>query len=293
MTDPTDPLDPADPLEALASAHLDGDTTEAEAARVAGDPELAARVAALAAVRTALRADPGPVDAARREQSILAALAAFDQDDAAGAASDPTARRHHPVAARIPRRGISRRQLQLVGAAAVAVLLALAVPLLARLGSDRSDDLATSGLDESSTAVDQRASTEDAAGGAHADAPRSAEAYATSGELGSFDDLAALTVAVRSAIAAAGVVPPPTSTPTPTAPAVGSSEGDSDTDTAADTAAADCGTAPGEAGPTVLSAVAALDGRPVLVSVHERPTGAQELVVVDAADCSVVSTTAL
>ena len=60
-----------DPLDDLASAHLDGVTTPEEAARVAADPELVARVEALRAVRAAVASSPA-ADPDRREQAIAA-----------------------------------------------------------------------------------------------------------------------------------------------------------------------------------------------------------------------------
>jgi hypothetical protein len=72
--------DALDPRDELASAHLDGATTPDEAAQVAGDEDLEARVAAFAASREAVRAVGGPVDEARREAAIAAAPPALAAD---------------------------------------------------------------------------------------------------------------------------------------------------------------------------------------------------------------------
>jgi hypothetical protein len=125
MTDMTDPND-----DEIASAHLDGATTAEERARVDGDPELQARVAALGAVRGAVH-EPVPVDPAARDAAIAAALAAFDAEGAAAEASSGAT--VTPIA---PRRSLSPAALKVVGAAAVLALLALLVPRLAGSGDD-------------------------------------------------------------------------------------------------------------------------------------------------------------
>jgi hypothetical protein len=126
MTDDPTP----DPLDDLASAHLDGLTSAAEAARVKSDPELQGRVAALAEARDALRDAPAPVDDARREASIAAALAAFD------ARSDDGGPGRDELAARRARRTARRRLLPAIGVAAAVAIAALVLPRLA--GDDGS-----------------------------------------------------------------------------------------------------------------------------------------------------------
>jgi len=284
MTDPNDPLH-SDALDELASAHLDGHTTAAEAERIAADAELTARVTAMAAVRAALQSDSTPVDDAQRDLAIAAALAAFDAagDDASGQQVPP------PVAA-TPiargRRAIPRRTLRLVTVAAVAALLALAVPLLGRLDSDRSeDDLATSALEESDADAQQRDATGgDAAGGAAPLTPAPADTFdatgGTSVDLGTFDDLTALDAAVRPFLSRAA---------TPEAAA------STTADDGATTARPVCLDAPGatRAAPRVLTGTATVGDRPVVVFVYEGTDGAHEIVVVDAADCSVITTRTL
>jgi hypothetical protein len=280
MTDPNDPLD-TDPLDELASAHLDGRTTGAEAARIAADPGLTERVARMAAARAALRSPDAPVDAPRRDAAIAAALAAFDAvddlTDDAGAGAPLT-----PITAAGSRRVISRRTLGLVGAAAVAVLVALAVPLLGRLDSERSDnDVAATTLDESTADAAGR----DASGGAateSAQVPAAADTFAAAGDpldLGSFDDILGLEDAVRPLVqsrpAADSAAPTTTSARTP--PAAG---------TAADT----CGGSADQSGSQVLVGRATLDGRLVLVFVYERAAAEYELVIVDPSDCSTITT---
>jgi hypothetical protein len=183
MTDPAD-------LDDLASAHLDGHTSPEEAARVAADPELQARVEELRAVRAALHELP-PVDPARREAAISAALAAFDEDRAPG-----------EVTVLTPRRRLSPRALGALGAAAAIVVLALLAPRLT--DGDGSDDEAAS--------FDATGDVAEEAAGPLAEASTTTiapTAGATGGgtdafrapSLGTFDDLDALAGAVATAAA--------------------------------------------------------------------------------------------
>src|SRR5690606_41724603 len=106
-----------------------------------------ARVAALAEARAALRATrPEPLDEARREQAIAAALDAFDQTGRSVPVSEPTpSAAVTDLAAVAARRSQgSTRRLRLVAAAAVVALVALAVPVIGSLSSgDSSEDLAS------------------------------------------------------------------------------------------------------------------------------------------------------
>lgn len=284
MTDSHNPLQP-DPLDDLASSHLDGQTTDAEAARIAADPSLVARVAGMEAVQAAIRSDGPAVDEGRRETNIAAALAAFDEassDDHATATGANDGGTLTPITAAGAVRRVSRRTLQLVGAVAVAMLLALFVPLLGRLDSDPSEDLATSAVEDAApgpSAPDAKAA-ESAAGAARSEAPTAGTydfAADAPVELGTFDDVDSLEEAVRllPAPMAAGQAGPTTT--------VGA------TAEAADACTEAPGATPPDAGPRVLTGTATLDARPVLVFVYERTTGERTIVVVDAADCTVVS----
>jgi hypothetical protein len=275
MTDSHDP----NPLDELASAHLDGQTTAAEAAQVDGDPALAARVAALDAVRAAVRADLPPVDADRREASIAAALDAFDAGATDATAADPG--RITPIAVAARRRA-SRRSVQVIGAVAVAVLLALAVPLLGVLDSDSpSDDVATSVLEEATAQDSAEPGGGDGAAGAEDALVPGATAFALPDDaivdLGSFEDLDALAAAVHTYAAA----PPDADLGDAAAPSTASGS-------ATERAAAQCADAPAT-GSRVLTGTATLEGRPVLVFVDDAPTGERTVTVVDAADCSVIA----
>lgn len=278
MTDPTDPTDPIDELDALASDHLDGRTTPAEAERVASDPEAAARVAALEAARAALRAEVA-VDPEAREAAIAAALDAYDAER--GGAATGLA----PVTAPAIGRTASRRTLQLVAIAAAVILLALAVPLLAGLdGGDDAEDTAATALDEDAATeggagleTPAPEAAEDSAGGSPA------EAYAATGldDLGSFTDLATLEEAVRAR------APGSVTRAMPSTSAAGDT---------ADPAAPGQQTCPDELGAdgtATYAATARLDDRAVLAVVRTSPAGEVRLVVLDAADCSVVATRAL
>jgi hypothetical protein len=179
----TDPLD----LDDLASAHLDGATTPNEAARVAADPALQARVEELRAVRDAVR-DVPPVDPAMRDDAIARALSTLDDDDAPVAGMTP-------VTELTPRRGLSPRAVRAVSAAAVILLLALLVPLLASV-QDQDDDEAASS-DSASEAVEEGGETA-ADGGTALEPEAAAGDDATGGTsapgavpamLGTYDDL--------------------------------------------------------------------------------------------------------
>lgn len=67
-----------DDFDELASAYLDGQTTNAEADRVETDPDLRSRVAAFGELSRALDTDVEPADPAGRSRHIGAALDAFD-----------------------------------------------------------------------------------------------------------------------------------------------------------------------------------------------------------------------
>lgn len=255
--------DQHDPLDDLASAHLDGQTTGEEAARITADPVLSARVARLAAVRAALqRTATEAVDPAERETAIAAAMAALD-DGRVGTVT--------PLATR-PRRSwwTDNRALRLAAAAAAVVLLALAAPLLGRLDSDPDEDVASV---ESEAGVDEAAPGAGSAGATLEAAEDAAGAFSTTDELGSFDDLPALTAEVRARIASDGA------TSTRAAPAV--------PDAGATTAAgAVCADAVAGLEPVSYRAHATFDGRSAVVVVHEDPASAPEVVVLDATSCA-------
>lgn len=277
MTDSHDP-NQLDPLDELASAHLDGQTTAAEAAQVDADAALAARVAALAAVRAAVRADLPPVDASRREATIAAALDAFDDDATDAATAGPG--QITPIAVAAARRRASRRSVQVIGAVAVAVLLALAVPLLGLLDSDSpSDDVATSVLEETAQDSAERAGGDGAAGAEDAQVPGATFALPDDAivDLGSFDDLDALEAAVGTHADAPLAADLDDADAPPTAAGSATERAAS---TCADVRATE---------PRVLTGTATLEGRPVLVFVHEASTGERTVTVLDAADCSVVA----
>lgn len=279
MTHPHPPprdTDPVDPRDELASAHLDGATGPDDAARVAADPELARRVDRLAAARDALRATADDrVDGARREAAVAAALAAFTEagpsvyDDAPSAAAAPT-----PLVR--PSRSRPRtRTLQLVGIAAAAVLLALTVPLLDRLGSDDRDDTASSSFDATGGSVDPSAEASaggDGSGGGMAldTAEDAATLEVSSGpDLGAFADLDALRTAVRAQLQ--------TKSSSTTAPAH-----------ATTSAASAPSCPPTSEADVVYTARATVAGQPVTVVVREHEDGQRTLVVLDDA-CATLS----
>ena len=191
MTDHHDPDD-------LASAHLDRATTPDEAARIAADPVLQARVDALRAVRAAVQ-QPVDADPEAREAALAAALAAFDEELA------PSVARPATVTPIIPRRGLSPTARRVLGAAAVVAVLALLVPLLAQSTDDDSSGDAT--FEETGAAIGgaDRA-TSDAGTAEDAAAATSTTDLAAARDLGAYDDLDALLDAL--ARDSAGFTPP-------------------------------------------------------------------------------------
>jgi hypothetical protein len=258
-----------DHIDDLASAHLDGATTPEEGAAVTRDPAVLARLEALRSARDRVRATAAqdPVDPGRREAAIAAALAAFDDAGAAEAAGDGA------VVALAPRRGVRALgpRWRALGIAAAVALVAVAVPLLTRLGSDDGEDLASSG-----DAGDERTIEEStaAAGGPPADAGFDAPASSTPlGTFGSVDELAAAVqvevvqrtaAATESALAAGDDV----SRPQPCAAEVEERAGDR-----------------GRA----YEGYATLDGSTVVVLVLEDADGRRTLVLFDLDGCTEVT----
>ncbi len=272
----TDPHDDPDSLDDLASAHLDGDTSPAEAARVASDPGLAGRVERLTAVRDALRTSAEtPVDPERRHQAIAAALDAFDQ---AGASEGPpvaTVRTMAPRPTAVG--GGGRRTLRLVGIAAAVALLALAVPLIGSLDSGSRREVAT-GSSDASKEMSLRAGS---AGGAN-DAASSTTAQALAGmtatDLGAFRTLPELADAVRSRVGS-------------DARAAQSSASGAEAPTLDQQPP--CATERADGAPTTYTALAELEGRPVVVVVRDQPDGTRTLDVLDRRDCTTITTATL
>lgn len=278
MTDPHDPLHPADeldPLDELASAHLDRHTTPDEAARIEREPGLSARVARLAAARTAVRAAPvEPAGAARREAALAAALEAFDAAAPPAPVTTPA-----DVAPLASRWRAPRRSVQLAGIAAAVALLALAVPLLGRLdsGSDENQSREASTALEAPDAASEgsaadRAAPEDAAAGADSTTTMAAMAPP---DLGSFSGLDELTDAVRARLQSPADQVPSSQTSS----MYGSQQG-----------------CPAEATTRVpaprLVALATLEGQAVVVVVRD-DDGRALLEVLDSARCELVTTTVL
>jgi hypothetical protein len=249
-----------DPLDELASAYLDGETTDAEATRIAADPDLVARVEHLAAAREALRAPDAVIDEAERDNAIAAALAVFDAQATGRITSIAAARRSGP----------SRRTLQLVGIAAAAILLALAVPLIGNLGSGSSDKMAAD-IQATDKADDDLSAAE---GGAEAATTTAAAGAVPLPDLGSFAELPALADIVRSQLG----------------PAPAQSSATASSPMAADAAEPTCPEALKSAGAlTVYVALAELAGQPVVVIVSEEPDGGRTLTVLNRQGCTTVT----
>ena len=172
-------------LDDLLSAHLDGETTADEAARIERDPAAIARLEQLAAARDALSSDRPSVDAASRDTTLARVFAELDRDE--------SPRPLTPVSDLSTRRRNPGRFLAAAAAAIIAVaLLGGAIGMLANESGD--DDSASSSGAEMSTMDDSTAA--DATGGSP---ERSAAAVEGASEpsLGRFDDTTQLRDAVR------------------------------------------------------------------------------------------------
>lgn len=260
-----------DPIDDLASALLDGAATPEERAAATRDPAVLARLEALRAARDQLRATAkqDAVDPDRRAAAIAAALAAFDDAGSAEAAGDGA------VVPLAPRRGVLPAlgpRWRALGIAAAVALVALAVPLLTRLGSDDGEDLASSGDAAEERTLDESTST---AGGPTADAGFDAAASsAPLGTFGSVDELAAaVQVQVGQRAAAATEAAPLTagddvSRPQPCAAEV---------------------EARASAQVRAYEGYATLDGSTVVVLVLEDVDSGRTLVLFDVDDCTEVT----
>ena len=244
MTDPT-PL-PPHPDDERLSALIDGEGRPDDDSHTESCAACTARLALLRVASVAVGAPVGPPDPARRTAAIDAALAAADADGDRG--------RVVPITRARGRAGPPR---WLVAAAAV-VLVALAVPLLARVVGERdADDVATS----TALSADDAASGTTAAAGAAPSAELAGSRDA--GDLGEIDaqtDLPAqLGLGSRPADDAAG------GGATTTAPARGT-EGAATTAQNSDTACEAALRADDpQLGALVVSAAATFEGEPVAV----------------------------
>lgn len=252
-----------DPLDELASAHFDGETTSEEAALLAADPDHAARMARLAAVRDAVSSPVSPPPDHKRDLAVAAALAALDEmPSPAEARPGATV----PISAPVVARRGPRRALQLAGIAAAVALLALAVPLIGSLDSGSPDRIAAP-PEQPSLDASEDATVADSTAGFGA-AEQATTGAAPSDDLGSFDDLPGLTEAVRARLSSAA----------------------SDSEASASTRAAagppTCSAEPDAGGTVIYAALAVYEGRNVVVFVREDPDGGRTLVVLDRADCS-------
>ena len=140
-------------LHELASSHLDGDNSQDARAHVAATPQLQALVAAFESVRAQL-ADVSPAPIAAREAALAAALAAFDEQQVAPAASDadlePAA--SAPVISLASRRRWPSRVMGVAAAVAVLGVVGLGVTQLG-------------GSSDSTSSADSAAKSEMAVGG--------------------------------------------------------------------------------------------------------------------------------
>jgi hypothetical protein len=267
-----------DPLDELASAHLDGATTPEEAARIAADPALQARVEELREARDAVRAAAvAPVDAAQRNAAVAAALAAFHEADATHPSATAPVTSLAEVAARRRTPGLA---LRVLGAAAVLVLVALLVPLLAgqdddaaetadRASEELGDSVADAADDGSAPAQPEGDSESEASGGADAPTTTFGATSDRLGYLGSFEDIDALAAAVASGELA---LQPTASEDASSLPCVEARQAAFDSSR------------------VVLAAGAAVAGEPVEVAVLNGEDGARTMTVLRADSCTLLGT---
>ena len=197
-----------DPLDELASAHLDGATSPEEAAQVAADPALQARVEELRAVRDAVAAVP-PVDPARRDAAIAAALAAFEEAGPPEPGRSASVTSLTEVAAR---RGRSARARRWLGAAAVIALLVALVPLVrqARRRLRRRHGQRAGGFTETGAAIgDERRARRPEAAADGGERRHDRPSAATGSTLGAYDSVDELAAAVRASAAPGTSAGPP------------------------------------------------------------------------------------
>jgi hypothetical protein len=146
----------------LVTAYLDGEATPEERAAVESDPQLAAEVERMRAVRSALQ-ETGDPAAHARERAIAAALAVFDEEHGIAAVAPP-AERDAPLTEIMPL--ARRRQLrwqQRLGAAAAAALVVVGGAIVASRVSTDGDG---------GTADEQRTPSAASGGGEAISAPQ-------------------------------------------------------------------------------------------------------------------------
>ena len=173
-------------LDELLSAHLDGETTAAEAARIERDPALVARLDELASVRDALVADRPSVDEATRDATLASVWATLERDKSPGPLT--------PISELPTHRRNPSRFLAVAAAAVIAVaLLGGAIGMLA--GESGDDDSANSSAAEMSTMDDAGAAT--TSGGSDERSPSQDLDESVPPSFGSFDDMSQLRDAVQ------------------------------------------------------------------------------------------------
>lgn len=259
------------------------------------------RVAAFEAVRTAIGSDTGPVDAARRDAAIAAALDAFVP---AGTHSAPDEGAAPPATslAEARRRARLRRHAVLAAAAAAAVLAAVVVPILASRGDHPNHAVVVAAPNRSPTAAGSTGAAKTAApttpSAEASTAARVPEPARPSAVLGPFTDLDALASAARDRLAPAPASTPASTTTSPTpsdlAPATAATS--SSTLDPPTQACIDAGqqAAAGRGQVVLLTGTASISGRPVVVIVTRDPQDRRTLTATDpSAGCAVVGTRAL
>lgn len=292
MTD--DPFDPTlHPLDELASAHLDGVADSAALARVQDGPDFAARLDRLTRARAALRSPGDEVDLTRRDVTIAAALAAFD--DRAGWTTNgpPAAISSFEVAEARRRRVPPGWRAAGIAAAIVAGAIA-AVPVLTMNDGRPSQELATD-VDRSEAATADRTTADDGPSSAYAagdDALTSALPAPTVPALGEFATYDELADGVRTQLAPQGSAarggPAPGSTTTIVPPAAdGSAGGGTSEEMVATPLGDDC--PPPNDDPVIYAGDATVEGQSVTVEVVDDPDGGRTMEVRDpVGNCDVV-----
>ena len=142
-----------DERDQLLSDVLDGVATADDVARVDNDAELAADLRLMREAQSVMATPPPPMDAARRDTMIAAALDQLAPDVSAGGASPSPESPPAPVIDLAAQRAKRQRRLNLVGAAAALVLVVGAAAVALRAGpSDDADSTAAGDAETEATA---------------------------------------------------------------------------------------------------------------------------------------------
>lgn len=195
-------------FDEMLSAHLDGEATAEEHAKISGDPRARRRLAELAAARDALKAEPVPAAADdptsgdARDRLLDAVFDRLDQDCRSHAAvSSLPARRSRPAT----RHFAEPSRLLAAAAAVIAVaLLGTTAVMLSRQNADNRGDSAASSpaTDTLTSQSDQRQENPSGAPSQPSGVTDDSGSESVEHDLGSFDSQDELAHDIRTALLA-------------------------------------------------------------------------------------------